>query len=64
MSEYEQPQIFKRTAKDSVFTHMFSEPKYLLELYKNNGKAPVKAYAIKEAKDFGWCIPVCFEYYF
>jgi len=30
----------------------------------NNGNAPVKAYATKEAKDFGWCIPVCFEYYF
>lgn len=26
--------IFKRKAKDSVFTHLFSEPKYLLELYK------------------------------
>ena len=25
---------FKRKAKDSVFTHLFSEPKYLLELYK------------------------------
>mgnify|MGYP002625456673 CR=1 FL=1 len=26
--------VFKRRAKDSVFTHLFSEPKYLLELYK------------------------------
>ena len=25
---------FRRKAKDSVFTHLFSEPKYLLELYK------------------------------
>ena len=30
----EMPKIFKRTAKDSVFTHLFSEPKYLLELYR------------------------------
>ena len=34
MDAEKNPQIFKRTAKDSVFTHMFSEPKYLLELYK------------------------------
>ncbi len=30
----EQRPVFKRRAKDSVFTHLFSEPKYLLELYK------------------------------
>ena len=28
------PKIINRTAKDSVFTHLFSEPKYLLELYR------------------------------
>ena len=32
--ELKEEKIFRRTAKDSVFTHLFSEPKYLLELYK------------------------------
>ena len=27
--------VLKRTVKDSIFTHLFSEPKYLLELYKS-----------------------------
>ena len=30
----------------------------------NNNNAPVSAYTTNEAKDFGWCVPICFEYWF
>lgn len=30
----------------------------------NNNNAPVNAYTTNKADDFGWCVPICFEYWF
>jgi len=30
----------------------------------NNNNAPVNAYTTNKADEFGWCVPICFEYWF